>query len=730
MLIILLFIIFSFSTTTIAANSIDHWETVIYANDTWNYTIGDHEPDENWVNLLFNDTAWDRGPGGIGYGDDDDLTQIDNCISVYMRIKFTIFDPAIIESVMLHVDYDDAFIAYINGVEVARAGISGIHPPNDQLADSNHEAQIPAGNPPLDFTIHQDLVNTVLQPGENVLALQVHNVSSNSSDLSSTTFLSVGVTDISRQYRPTPSWFVEPFTFSSSNIPIIAIDTYGKTIVDEPKIRAHMGIIDNGKGNRNSTNDPFNEYDGWIGIEYRGNASLDISDKKPFTFETRNADDTDRNVELLGMPKENDFILRASYIDKTLMRDALGYYLSRSLGRWAPRTRHVELVLNGNYEGVYVLEEKIKPDKNRLDIAKMDAEDIEGDAITGGYIWSVQQADANDVVFDKNEADGNKRVLKYPKPDKVTPEQLTYISQLEQEFCDVMKGDDHNNSFMGYKAYIDVSSFIDEIIIQELTSNSDAYSWSGFLHKDRGKKINAGPVWDFDQALTNSTYNDGHRYNEWIIAKPDNYRPYFWDRLFADKEFKDELISKWCTYRQDVLSNDRIFAFIDSVANYLAEAQEHNFNRWAILGVPVWRSLPGAAQRDTYRKEVDYMKEWLTDHLTWMDRQWYQDSSPIKNEGTQTASAFTLQQNYPNPFTNRTKFVFELTKSTDIQIKIYNIKGQTIKTLFLSTQARGKHIATWNGTDNTGQNVPGGVYIYTLTTGTRRLTSGKMILVR
>jgi hypothetical protein len=716
--LILLLALFSLSLSMADTHSVDHWETIVYSSDTWKYFVGHSEPALNWSALSFDDALWSQGPGGIGYGDDDDLTQIEASTSVYLRIQFDIVDLNQIKSAVLNVDYDDSFIAYINNVEVARAGISGDHPPHNQTADSNHEAQMPTGNPPEAFAIQADKLSTTIKEGENILALQVHNVSGSSSDLSSTTFLSLGLSDSFRHYRPVPDWFNEPFVFSSSDIPIMVIDTEGRHIVDEPKIMARMGIIDNGAGNRNSVTDAFNEYDGWIGIEYRGNASMNISDKKPFTFETRNEEGSDRNVEILGLPDEDDFILRAAYIDKTLMRDALAYHISRSIGRWAPRTRHVEVVLNGSYEGVYILEEKIKPDNNRLDITRMDSSDIAGEALTGGYIWSVQQSDENDVVFDRNEADGNKRVLKYPKPDEVTPEQLAYISRLEQDFCDVMYGPYYNDPALGYMSYIDVSSFIDEIIIQELTSNSDAYSWSGFLYKDRGEKINAGPAWDFDQALSNSTHNDGHRYNEWIIAKPDGYRPYFWDRLFAENDIQNALNTKWNVYRQDVLSNDRIFAFIDSVTNYLAEAQEHNFKKWPILGVPVWRSLPGVEFRNTYQREVDYMKDWLTNHLAWMDAQLVQKTSTVANKWVQNIDEFKLYPNYPNPFNPTTGIKYRIPESGLVTLKVFNSLGQEVAILVNEPKNAGEYVVNFDAS-----NLAGGIYI-------TEFQSGSILLIR
>ncbi len=693
MMIIMLLILFSLNSAIANTNSIDHWETVIYSNDIWKYHLGDSEPGADWNTLSFSDNSWLQGLGGIGYGDGDDNTTIEQTVSLYLRIKFDIVDTSKIESAILNVDYDDAFVAYINGIEIARAGVSGTPPAYNQTADSEHEAQMYSGGLPEAFIIEKEILRSILNQSENVLAIQVHNSSATSSDMSSITFLSLGINDTTRSYRPTPEWFVEPFQFSSSDIPILVIDTEGRTIVDEPKIKARMGIIYNGEGNRNSFNDPFNEYDGWIGIEHRGNASARISDKKPFTIEIRNEDGSNNNVKILGLPKENDFVLRAGYMDKTLMRDALAYYMYRSMGRWAPRTRYVELVLNGSYEGVYILEEKIKPDKNRLDIAKMDSSDISGEVLTGGYIWCTNRRwgdeEHNDLLFDSLEANGNPRFLKYPKPDEVMPEQLAYISQLEQEFCDVMAGPNYNAPYIGYDKYIDIPSFIDEIIIQEITSNSDAYGYSGFFHKDRGGKIFAGPEWDFDQALCNSTHNDGARTDEWIILKPDGGRPSFWNRLFAEPSFKNELKTKWNIYRKDVLSTERILAYVDSIANYLSEAQEHNFTRWPILGVPIWRSLPGAEERDTYQKEVDYMKEWLIEHLAWMDSQLHQEPSAVENKSVQNVTEFKLYSNYPNPFNPTTMIKYSIPKSSFVSLKVFNMLGQEVAVLVNEEQRAG-----------------------------------------
>ncbi|MBN1998068.1 CotH kinase family protein [candidate division KSB1 bacterium] len=639
----ILFFIFAlpcFHPVIAQTNPIDHWETVVYSDDTWKYFIGNSEPDAHWRELSYNDQEWLQGPGGIGYGDEDDNTEIESCISLFLRIKFNVFDESKIEFAFLNINYDDAFVAYINDVEVARAGISGEHPAFNQPADFGHEAEMPGGGLPAPFSIETDIVKSCLNQGENVLAIQVHNTGTNSSDMSSTTFLTFGVSDTEHLYRKTPDWFQVPLVFDSSDLPIMVIDTEGRNIVDEPKTMARMGIIYNGPGQRNSLSDPFNEYDGWIGIEYRGNASMSFP-KKPYTFETRNEDGSNNNVSLLGLPRENDFILRAGFIDKTLMRDALAYFMSRGIGRWAPRTRHVELYLNGSYQGVYILVEKIKPDKNRLNIVRMDSSDIEGEALTGGYVWVVQQSDHDDVVFLNDRREGNARVLKYPSADEVQPEQIEYIRQYEESFRSLMKSSIYNDPVRGYPAYIDVSTFIDEILVQEATANSDAYGWSSFFYKDRNGKMSAGPVWDFDQGLSNSTYNNGHHIDGFVIEKTEDWaRPQFWDKLWADKDFKEMVKTKWNEYRKGPFQTERMFAFVDSLTLYLNEAQQRNFQQWPILGVFVWRSTPGVEERDTYQKEVDYMKDWLGARLTWMDQQLYMSSPPDSFEITEGLVAY------------------------------------------------------------------------------------------
>jgi hypothetical protein len=249
--------------------------------------------------------------------------------------------------------------AYLNGEEIARAnvGTPGTMPAYDEPSITWREAEMYQGGLPEPYSIPMEQLEGLWQNGTNTLAIQVHNAGVNSSDLSALFFLIAGVTDESMTYQPVPDWFVEPFT--SSNLPVLVIDTQGEEIPDEPKIDGQLGIIDNGAGQLNALGDPFNGYNGQIGIELRGSSSL-FFDKKGYSVETRLSNGDNNNVPLLGMPQENDWILHGPYSDKSLMRNVLSFHIGRSMGQYAPRTRWCELVINGEYQGVYVLMEKIK----------------------------------------------------------------------------------------------------------------------------------------------------------------------------------------------------------------------------------------------------------------------------------------------------------------------------------------------------------------------------------
>jgi hypothetical protein len=276
--------------------------------------------------------------------------------------------------------------------------------------------------------------------------------------------------------------------FTSSNLPIITINTNGQSISDEPKITADMGIIYNGAGEINRMMDPKNNYNGKVGIELRGSTSQSFP-KKPYGFETRDNTGEDLDVSLLGMPKESDWTLNATYNDKSLMRDGLAYILAGSVMEYAPRVRYCELVLNNSYMGIYLLIEKIKRDKSRVDISKMEVTDNSGDALTGGYIIKLDKttgSNSRSGWFSRYKPftgalKNTYFQYEYPSVDNITDAQKNYIQNHIHNVEDVIASNDYKNTSSGYRKYIDVNSLMDFIIINELTKNPDGYRLSTFF---------------------------------------------------------------------------------------------------------------------------------------------------------------------------------------------------------------------------------------------------------
>ena len=714
---------------------IDHWETVVYDNDLWRYYVAKSEPDVNWKMLSFNDNAWSQGPGGIGYGDGDDNTIIESCISLYLRLKFTIMDTSKIESAILHVDYDDAFVAYINDVEIARAGISGNPPAYNQSLNSDHEAQMYQGGLPEAFIIDRTKLKSCLNQNENVLAIQIQNVSSTSSDLSSTTFLSLGINDATHSYRQTPEWFEEPLGFSSSNLPIIIITTKnGASIPDEPRITANMKIIHN--GSLNHVTDPANIYDGDVGIEIRGRYSAGLP-QKPYGFETRDSLGNNLNYPLLNMPPENDWMLLANYNDKTFMRNSLAFQLFRDMGHYATRTQHCEVMVNNNYQGIYVFCEKIKRDINRVNIAELDSSENTGDDLTGGYIFKIDYYDDSNSWVSHYSPTGGRGddvhfVYEYPKPEELTNQQKIYIQEFVDGFETMLYGSNFRDPTKGYRAYIDVNSFIDYFIVGELSRNVDAYKKSAFFYKDKdsnGGLLHAGPVWDFDWAWKNinECYFGAIDGSGWAYKVHDcgNWPiPPGWTlRLLQDPEFTEELNVRYFSLRKTILSETYLNSYIDSVTTLVKDAQKRHYGKWRILGVNVGTPETDS-QPTTYAGEITKFKEWIATRLAWLDANLDQ-ALVVEDDNRSDIHNFILHRNYPNPFNGATNISYELPASNIITLNIYNMHGKHIRTLVHEIQTEGAYSVNFDASG-----LSSGIYFYRLQAGNDFVEMKKMLFLK
>ena len=688
----------------------NHWETAIFAEDDWRYIVPSFAVETGWNTIEFDVSNWDEGPGGFGYGDGDDGTIIDPAISVYFRRNFSVSDLTKLSSAVLSADYDDGFVAYLNGHEIGRSynlSEPGTFVPYDETTTYDHEASLYNGGLPESFILDSLELDSFLTNGENVFAVQIHNVGINSSDMSGNFYLSFGITDDSEFYETPPWWFQEPIILDGFNLPIILIDTYGVEIPDEPRIPASMGIINNESG-INYIDDPFNDFDGSITIERRGNSSQ-WQGKTPYRFETVDDEGENSNVELLGMPAENDWVLYAPWQDKTMIRNVLTYQLSNEMGRYASRSRHVELYLNDEYRGIYVLMEKIKRDGNRVDISKLNPDEITGDDVTGGYILKFDWFYTGDNIGGfESEFDDMIYNYHYPKPSDIVPEQEAYIEEYINGFETIMMGTDYTNDSTGYPSIMNVESFVDFILLQELAKNVDAYRLSTYIYKDKesvDNRLTAGPVWDFNHGFGNCDYGETWEVDNWLLEyNPEggDQMAFWWELLWEDLAFQHKAAVRYTELRQTIFSEEHIYSIIDSIADYLGPAVDRNFARWPLLGNYIW---PNYYVFDTYEEEIDYLKSWTAQRLAWMDSDILLslDPSPI-------AAGFRLNGPFPNPFNPSTVISYELPYDLNIEINIFNLLGRKVRSLLNETRPAGQGSTIWDGKTENGHLASGGVY--------------------
>ena len=519
--------------------------------------------------------------------------------------------------------------------------------------------------------------------------------------------------------------------FTQSNLPIIVIGTNGQSIPDEPKIPADMGIIYHDNGQPNFLSEPFNAFQGLVGIERRGSTSQDLSEKTPYAIELWTATGEDTSVSLLGMPEENDWILLAPFTDKTMMRDAITYLWAGKMMAWAPRTKFCELVLNGQYKGVYILTEKIKRDENRVNISKLDPDENEGDDLTGGYLLKIDKCTGQlcDGFYSAHPFSGTNEYFPfyqyhYPKPEDITYEQKSYIAQWMAGFEDMLASPDFDDPVDGFQQWIDPATFADFLLINELTKNVDGYRLSTFFYKDKEStdgRMKMGPVWDFNIALGNADYCNAQSPIGWaldfnLICPGDYWQiPFWWQRLINDSDtFRNLTKARWLSLRQQTLSNEQIFHDIDSIAGLLSAAQMRNFQLYPILNQYVW---PNPFIGGSYAAEVAHLKDWLEERLAWMD-----STMGNLSLGIYMTGKYHDPEVFPNPSSGYVSLDYYARHNEKMEITVYTTAGQLVGSVSFAAYFNGENTYQWN------HHLPRGIYLYQITAEGKRVGAGKLVV--
>ena len=406
----------------------------------------------------------------------------------------------------------------------------------------------------------------------------------------------------------------------NSNLPIVVLQMGGQSRhEDGTLVKAKFINTQNGRATMSGKPD----FDGLAAIRTRGHSTRDLP-KRSYTLHIMDASTNQTKVPLLGLPAEEDWVLYAPFEDKTMIRDVLAYELARRMGHYAPRTRYVELFIQRSsgkvsmrdYHGVYVLVERIKRGKNRVNIEKLEPEENSEPGIAGGYIVKRDHREGGGASF--NTSHGGPYFHVYPKSSKITSAQKRWIRKYFNDFEQALYGDNFKDSENGYAAYLDVNAFIDSHWLIELSKNVDGFRYSAYITKDRDGKLKPGPAWDWNRAFGNANYYGGGQTKGWYwgVLRPNEIS--WHHRLREDPAYVRRSAARWKELREDVFDPKKINALIDQIAAQLEEPQKRNFERWPILGQHVSSNYHIG---DSYKEEVDWLKKWIRDRVAWIDKQ-------------------------------------------------------------------------------------------------------------
>lgn len=493
-----------------------------------------------------------------------------------------------------------------------------------------------------------------------------------------------------------------PVILISSNLPLVYINmTPGQSLSDIAKLGS-FSITDNGSS-RNYFTDPKNNYNGKATFNIRGSSSK-MFEKHNLKVELKDAFGIYANPSsLCGMPVESDWILTACYTDKTMIRNSISQQIFRNMGHYTPRYKYVELILNDEYYGVYLLMEQIKRGKDRLAIDKITTLDNQFPNITGGYILEIDRTNVPGWYSLNPGVSANNAKFyyqyNYPTFSAITTQQKDYIKSVLDSFETVMASPSFTDPNTGYKKFIDENSFIDYLILNEVSKNVDAYKLSSYLYKDNvlaGGKLHFGPAWDYDLAWHNSNFGNAFSEQQWQYEhnNSSNPIPTWWKRLIEDPVFADKLYCRYHTLRQGLLSNNALFDFVDSAVILLEESRQRNFTQFPILGAYIWPN-PQVQAGATYSTEIQDLKSWIVNRTAWLD---INLPGYCTNVNVTENNLDKILNVYPNPFESRFNISYKTASGVDnTVVELYNMDGQRIVLLKEDYSANGIHNCVMNG---------------------------------
>lgn len=413
---------------------------------------------------------------------------------------------------------------------------------------------------------------------------------------------------------------IEEDTFSS-HLPVVSIETDGAVIPGRPQQGQHVRDIENSfiqadmriydrEGELNTLSSrPVLE--SGINIRVRGNSSRTF-DKVGYLFKFTSDTGEERKLEVMGMEKDSTWVLHGPYLDKTLMRNYMWYNLAGQIMEWAPDVRYCEVFVNHEYQGLYVMTEQISMGEGRIEMRKYD-----GKTNISSYIVCADRESVNDVSYLDNFTGYARRIsgrleVKYPGASRITPELTEYISRDFSKFEKALYSYDYDTVKNGYQNYIDVNSFVDYFLINEITQNTDAGLYSTYFYKDVGGKLKMC-VWDFNNCCDNYIEDQTPMAGFFM-----QNRPWFF-MLCKDEAFIEKVIARYHQLRKGILSEEAVEGYIAGVQDYLGPAMERNYEKWGYSFLPEKDLLQEGRKIGSYEAAVEQYETRLLRRMRWMD---------------------------------------------------------------------------------------------------------------
>lgn len=421
----------------------------------------------------------------------------------------------------------------------------------------------------------------------------------------------------------------------TSTLPLLVMDTLGQEVPTSFRSSlVHLSFFEPVHGKTSLTNPPTLTTRG--GFRVRGSSSSGMP-QSSFAVHLLDEFNQEHHRQVLGLPADSDWILYApNGYEPVMIHNPFVHQLSRDMGRYSPRTRFLEVYLvtsSGpvsarHYHGIYVFEEKIKAGQQRVDIDQLGPADLKPPEVTGGYLLKIDRLGPDEAGF---YAGGVSMVYVEPgEPVIGQPQrapQRRYLNGFFSDFDRALNAPNWKDPVVGYRAYIDVDSWIDYHVLEVLSGNVDVFGFSTYFHKPRNGKIVFGPHWDFDRALGSTDGRDDNP-RQWNTGQ--FFGGAWWPQLFSDPDFWQQWVDRWQELRRTHFSLANLDRLIDRLTDELLEAQPREVKRWGL-----------EPRGGTYQSEINLMKSWLSNRIEFIDEQLVQPPR-LSRDGGRIAPGFLL----------------------------------------------------------------------------------------